>query len=106
MKNKTKHKIVRWFDRWVKYILNYPEPPIQIFKEGTRKIQIIQWSGILYEYDVKHNLDEFVAMELAKQIVKIKIVQVKVKKDEFDGAYKINARAYFIEPINDDWLNY
>jgi len=95
MKNSTKFKIIRFVEKLLRYQQPF-SPPIQ---SETRKIQIVQWEGIMYEYDVKYNLKEMVSSYIVKELIKTDIISIENEPTERHGEYKVYAKAFFIKPI-------
>ena len=99
MKNSRKLKIINWVIRILKY-----QQPIQLpLKEEKRQIQEVRWEGVLYEWDAEHELQLSVNREIAREMLKLNVVDYK-KEQIKDGEYRVSARAFFIEPF-ERWDN-
>lgn len=94
MKNTTKIKILRWVER----LLNYEQPIHIPYKEETRKIKEIRYSGHLYDWDAEHNLKESINIRILHELSKTGAIEYKKEKHP-QGGYSISARLFYIDPL-------
>lgn len=49
-----------------------------LLREQTRKIIEVRWQGVLQEYDMEHDYSDFASMAIAKEMVKLKLIETKI----------------------------